>query len=209
MRAMHMPSLPTGWDLDAARAAYQAQGWVKLPGFFGSELVSAVLDGLATGTFEPRSHGQFGSEVCLAASPLLERLERMMNDESTRRFADELTGAGPFGCFQGRIYRIVPGRGHGDGWHTDMVAGRMVAVSVNLSEHPYRGGVLRIRRAGETELLAEVPNLGLGDAVLFRLSHGLEHRISDIEGEEPKTAYAGWFRVRPEYADIAAGRANW
>jgi hypothetical protein len=90
-----------------------------------------------------------------------------------------------------------------------MIMGRMVAMSLNLGTEPYDGGTLQIRNATTQALLAEVPNAGPGDAVLFRLSHELEHRVTEVRGSVAKTAWAGWFRARPEYDDIVRGRANW
>ena len=33
----------------------------------------------------------------------------------------------------------------------------------------------------------------IGDAILFGLSDDLEHRVGDVHGAFPKTAFAGWF----------------
>jgi hypothetical protein len=38
-----------------------------------------------------------------------------------------------------------------------------------------------------------VNNTGFGDAILFRISKDLEHRVTEVVGEVAKTAYAGWF----------------
>jgi hypothetical protein len=45
--------------------------------------------------------------------------------------------------------------------------------------------------------LQEVTNTGLGDAIVFRLSDDLQHRINEVRGAQPKTAFAGWFRSDP------------
>jgi hypothetical protein len=51
-----------------------------------------------------------------------------------------------------------------------------------------------LRRKDSGQVLAHVANTGAGDALIFRISPHLQHRISDLEGAEPKTAFAGWFR---------------
>lgn len=194
--------------LDAARAHFERHGWVKLRAFFSPALLDLVQGELTDAAFAPKTHGELGRELCLGAGPLTARLMHLVNDAKLFGLVDRITDCGSIGCFEGRVYRLVPGTDHHDAWHTDMVMGRLVAMSVNLSRERYEGGELAIRSARTRALVASVPNLGYGDAVLFRLSHDLEHRVSDMRGLSPKTAYAGWFRLRPAFADIVAGRAG-
>ena len=42
-------------------------------------------------------------------------------------------------------------------------------------------------------------NPGVGDALMFRIAPQYEHRIADVTGQEPRTAFAGWFCSEPEY----------
>ncbi|MEO8053458.1 MAG: hypothetical protein ABI833_23915, partial [Acidobacteriota bacterium] len=58
------------------------------------------------------------------------------------------------------------------------------------------GGVFQLRANGSGEILCELPNIQSGDAILFRISGKLNHRVSPMQGNEPKTAFAGWFRNR-------------
>ena len=87
----------------------------------------------------------------------------------------------------------MPVAEHYDNWHDDLaVRERLVTMSVNLGPDYYGGGVLQLRHTGADNILAEVHNTGLGDALLFRLAPGLEHRVTRIESGV-KTALAGWF----------------
>ena len=70
-------------------------------------------------------------------------------------------------------------------------------MSINLSSEIYSGGVLQIRDCPSQRIVHEVANVGFGDGVVFRLNDSLEHRITDVEGSVPKTAFAGWFRSQP------------
>ena len=101
---------------------------------------------------------------------------------------------------------MVPGAGHYDSWHTDASQARMVAMSVNLGTDPYRGGRLQIRDADTRRILHEVANVGDGDAVLFRISRQLAHRVTPVEGTVAKTALAGWFRAEPDYQRLMRQR---
>jgi hypothetical protein len=73
-----------------------------------------------------------------------------------------------------------------------------------LSTDVYEGGVLQIRRAGSQQILCEAHNTGFGDALVFRVDTGLEHRITPVEGNVPKTAMAGWFKSKPEARSLFA-----
>jgi hypothetical protein len=102
------------------------------------------------------------------------------------------------------VYRVAPGYGHYDSWHDDIVGDRMVAMSVNLSTEIYSGGLLQIREKQSKRIVQEVANVGFGDGVVFRLDDSLQHRITDIKGEVPKTAFAGWFQSRPDFLTLLA-----
>jgi hypothetical protein len=67
-------------------------------------------------------------------------------------------------------------------------------MSINLALHPYQGGVFRLRDETSGRILCDLSNTGAGDAILFRISSGLKHMVTAIEGLVPKTAFAGWFR---------------
>jgi hypothetical protein len=99
--------------------------------------------------------------------------------------------------------------GHADDWHNDAMAGRLIAMSLNLSPRGFNGGVFEMRERKSRRMLAEIANTGLGDAILFRLSRDFEHRVSAVETGEPKTAFAGWFSndqtVRERMSQESAG----
>jgi hypothetical protein len=120
-----------------------------------------------------------------------------MNDEKLFQFIEDITGCDRINCFEGRVYRVNPNEGHHDSWHNDIGEGRLVGMSLNLSREVYSGGRLQIRERESGTLISEAVNTGSGDAVIFRLSRDLQHRITEVEGSASKTAFAGWFRSRP------------
>jgi hypothetical protein len=128
-----------------------------------------------------------------------------MNDEQLFRLLEEVTGCGRIRCFRGRVYRMLPGPEFYHGWHDDVAGSRLAAMSINLSGEAYRGGVLQIREAGSKRILQEVANPGAGDAVVFRVSRQLEHRINEVEGCVPRTALAGFFESEPDYRTVFRG----
>jgi hypothetical protein len=126
----------------------------------------------------------------------------LVNDERLFRLLEEVTGCGRIGCFRGRVYRMIPGPEFYHGWHDDVAGSRLAAMSINLSGEAYRGGVLQIREAGSKRILQEVANPGAGDAVVFRVSRQLEHRITEVEGCVPRTALAGFFESEPDHRTV-------
>jgi hypothetical protein len=96
------------------------------------------------------------------------------------------------------VYRMLPGPQHADSWHDDLKEGRMLAMSINLGDEGYVGGLLEIRDRASKHTLYRARNTGPGDALIFRLDPTLEHRVTGVEGNVPKTAYAGWFMPGPD-----------
>ena len=94
---------------------------------------------------------------------------------------------------------MIPDCGHYDSWHDDLIEHRIIAMSINLSTEIYSGGLLQIRNRNSEEIIQEVANVGFGDAIVFRLANSLQHRITNVEGIVPKTAFAGWFRSQPDF----------
>jgi 2-oxoglutarate-Fe(II)-dependent oxygenase superfamily protein len=179
-----------------------------LPTFLPKDLLEAVGREVDRGAFYERTHSGIddNKELCMRTNTVAAGLLHvLLNSEELFDLVERVTGCGRIGCFRGRVYRVVPGCGHRDAWHSDVARHRLVAMSINLSRRPYRGGVLQLRAAKSRRILRDVPNLGYGDAILFRIADGLEHRITDIEGNTPKTAFAGWFHSRPSFKKIVEG----
>ena len=129
-------------------------------------------------------------------------LNFLVNDPIVLRFVEQMSGCRALTGFVGRVYRVSAGLQHADSWHADLHAGHEVGMSVNLGIEPFDGGVFEIRRSGSAETLAAVANIGPGDAILFPIGDGLEHRISPMRGPVAKTALAGWFGSARDYRDV-------
>jgi hypothetical protein len=116
-----------------------------------------------------------------------------LNDARFLDLARHVTRRADIRSLRGIITRRVPGAGHGDAWHNDMVDGRVAVLSINLSADPYQGGLLQIREGTEGPIVFEHGSTVAGDAVLFKLDAGLKHRVTPPEGA-PRTVFAGFFR---------------
>lgn len=183
----------------ALRQEFEQRRWARIPDFLSGHRLQRTHDAIERGEFEVLEHGGLKTELCMRPTgPAHPLLYFLTNDPHLFELVREGTGCGRIGCFTGRVYRMLAGPEGEDSWHDDLVSGRMVAMSVNLSAAPYSGGLLEIRDAESKQVLERVPNTGPGDAIMFMLDRSLEHRVTAVEGDAPKTAYAGWFRSEPE-----------
>jgi hypothetical protein len=194
-------------EVAALQARFRAHHAVKLPSFLEPSFLAKLQTHLHAATFTPKSHGDIGHELICLDSPAADALLFVLNDPGLFRLITELTGISPIGCFIGRIYRMTATTAHHESWHSDVGDHRLLALSINLSEAPYRGGttVLREQACPDTERRLE--NLTPGDALLFRIDPALEHAITDVEPGPPKTAWAGWFRSAPSFREVLSKKA--
>lgn len=186
-------------DIELARADFERQDWVRLPGLLNQDLWNVIQQQLAAVTFEEKSASIY-PELNVSDGALL----LLLNNPQLFKIIEQITGCCQIGCFRGRIYRIAPGVNHRLEWHTDLNGTRLVALTINLNTQVYQGGMLSIREAKTKRMLGELSNTGFGDAILFRIDERLEHQVSDVEGTVPKTALAGWFESEPHYRTLLA-----
>jgi hypothetical protein len=198
--------LASAGQLALAREQFQACGYLNLRALLEPRLLTTLLDAIDRSEFRHRVHGGIGTELCAEQGPASGTLELLMNDPRLFETISAITGCQAIGCFEGRVYRLNPVSGHYDSWHSDVGQDRLVALSLNLGREPFEGGLLQIRRADSPEIIAEIANRATGDAVIFRIDPSLRHRVGPVEGHVPRTAYAGWFRSRPDFRVLLGER---
>ena len=181
-------------DIERCRIEFDEKHCVLLPKLLEPPLLDFLLERLEQGLWQDRVHEDIGNEVVLEDASARGLLHFVANAPAFLKIVQEITGCGPLTQFRGRIYRFVPNSGHYDSWHNDNGNGRLVAMSLNLSLRGYEGGVFQLREWSSKRILAEIANTGWGDATLFRISGELEHQVTEVTGEQPKTAFAGWFK---------------
>lgn len=194
-------------DLERLRFQFDQQHCIRLPGLLEPELLQVFHDQIERGEFSERIHEGIGSnkELCMLDHPTAVRLHFLLNGQKLFQIVQEITRCGRIGCFMGRVYRVIPGHGHHDSWHNDLVEHRMIAMSINLSAETYAGGILQIRDRDSKQILHEVANTGFGDVIIFRLARNLQHRITEVQGTVSKTAFAGWFMSQPDFLSSSVG----
>jgi hypothetical protein len=159
-------------QLRSTREHFEQHNYLRLPGFIEPGLLRVIQRYVKGARFEEREY-KVGRELTLSNSPLAGVLYVLMNDPKLFRVIRRVTGCGPIGCFTSRLYQMVARPGQAFTWHDDMANDRKVAISINLSDARYHGGTLQIRERprGVCEV---VPNLGFGDAIIFRVAEHLE-----------------------------------
>jgi hypothetical protein len=181
---------------------FDQQQCVKLGGFLEATLLDDIRAQVRRGAFHEFAHGSLATELRLEIGVCTGLLHFLTNDPQLFRLVESVSGCAGIRSFAGRVYRRFPGR-HYDNWHGDATdARRLIGMSVNLSTEIYEGGVFEIRDVDTERPLASLPNVGFGDAILFRLSHALEHRVSSVRGACPKTAFAGWFFAELDFERV-------
>lgn len=191
-------------DIERLRQEFEQRHCLRFPHILEPNLMERLHRQIEEAEFAERIHERIGSnkELCMADNVIRGVLNVLLNSEELFGLVEPITECGPIGCFTGRVYRMMPGCGHHDAWHGDVGESRLVALSINLSKEVYAGGVLQIRDRESGEILNEVANTGFGDAIVFKLCPRLEHRVTDVKGTIPKTAFAGWFQSQPDFRSM-------
>jgi hypothetical protein len=183
-----------GWP--ALAAAFASDRRLLLPGLVGPRLLARVLARLKSATFSTRVATRVhppAVDLKLQDPILHGTLQYLLNDTRVIELVRAVAGIPSITGYVGAVYRLLPGHGHRDSWHSDADGNRRVGLTVNLSEGPFEGGELELRDRRSRRVLWRVHNGGSGDGLLFPIDAALQHRIRPMGGTAAKTALAGWF----------------
>lgn len=192
-------SIGSNRDVRLMRDEFERHHCVRLPQLLTDGLLERILRQVDEGEFTVREHPGISTELCMESGKAPAMLMFLTNDAGLFELVRAITGCDRIGMFNGRLYRMMPGPDHEDSWHEDLKDTRMVAMSINLTPARYAGGVLEIRDRQSKEVLHRAVHAGTGDALLFRISRQLQHRVTPVEGEVARTAWAGWFMGGPDF----------
>lgn len=181
-------------DLRALRAQFQRDHYIILPKLIEPDLLATILQRVEAAPSVKKEYNGIIAESIIDDPITYNLFLFLLGIPEFQRLIQRITGCRRIANFKGRIYTLNPTTGDRIVWHTDVCDHRMVTFSLNLTAKEYRGGTLQIRYRGSEEILHEVHNTGLGDALLLRVANKLFHRVLPVEGDVPRTAMAGWFR---------------
>lgn len=171
-------------------------------------LLEEIMRRVDAAPFLTKNDGDIARELCMDDNVTKAMMEFFPNNPNFLRVVEQITGQPQLGEFVGRVYRMTSSEGHWDSWHNDCCNQRVVTMSLNLSRHAYSGGTLQIKLRHSGEIIQEVHNTGFGDALLFRISKQLMHRVQNVIGDIPKTAFAGWFLEVEDFLSNLRKRSN-
>ncbi len=194
--------------LDSLRKDYNRDNYIILPQLYESSLLDEIMKRVDAARFLPRDHDGIAKELCMDDKITSAMLMFFPNNPAFLRLIEQIIGQSRVGEFDGRVYRMNSTDGHFDHWHNDRSDNRVATMSVCLSRETFSGGALQLKFAGSDEILHEIRNAGFGDALLFRISQDLVHRVQGITGDVPKTAFAGWFLEGEDFLMKLRNRAN-
>jgi SAM-dependent methyltransferase len=192
--------------LRSLRAAFERHHCVRLPGFLDRPVLERVHRYVDEGEFEVRQYEGIRTELCMDGGKAAELLLLLINDPHLFGLVRETTGCRRIGRFDGSVYRVMPGREGEDSWHGEIFGHGVVEMSLDLSTRPYSGGVLETRDRHSHEVLHRGVNTEPGDALLVRLAPSVQHRVTAVEGDSPRTVYAGRFRLFKRDSDSKLAR---
>jgi hypothetical protein len=128
-----------------------------------------------------------------STDPLMIALHFVLNRPELFELVSEVSGVDMPGNFLGRVHRTEPSSDLHIDWHDDFIDGRVLGLNLNLSTEPFSGGLFQIR-GPDRQTCGEVHFENPGDAFLFRIGDGWQHRLTPVEGGV-RTVGVGWFRT--------------
>jgi hypothetical protein len=193
---------PCGVAVDAGavlrlRDEFRVQHCVLLEGLLDHALLDLLRPRLAAGTWADFTHEGIGTEVILNDDLALNILHFAINAPAVLDAVRVISDCPDITWYDGRIFRMDPAAGHYDSWHSDVMDGRLIGMSVNLSFAGYEGGEFEMREVSTDRRVGKIANHTLGNASLFRIDGQFQHRVGALAGTRPRTAFAGWFKSGP------------
>ena len=106
-----------------------------------------------------------------------------------------MTGCGTLDSVFGRITCLTAGSDLKLRWHDDLKINprHRLAITINLSTDNYTGGIFKLRKKNSNELSFSYQHNVKGDALIFKVDHALEHRVTPLTAGGPRIVWAGWF----------------
>jgi hypothetical protein len=184
-------------DLAELNSQFEQSHVFRVPGLLHPDLIQFISARLESCIWITRTDGAIAQESVPDNPTLAGVLNFAANTSEFLDVIRRITQCHQIARFGGRVYRMGSSTDYFDSWHADMRGthqDRLVGMSINLGLRPYQGGVFRLRDEASGAVLCELPNTSQGDAIFFRISPALKHMVTPVQGSEPKTAFAGWFR---------------
>jgi len=194
-------------DLRSLRASFKQQHCARLSRFLSRPLLHRIQRYVEEGTFAAHPYGGISTELCIDAGKAPELMFLLLNDPHLFALVQRITGCGRIGRIDGGVRRVMPGLAQQEPWHGEIFGHGQVEISIDLSERPYSGGMLETRDRDHAVLYGRI-DTEPGDAVLVRLAPFVQHRLTAVRSDSPRTAYVGRFTLFKSGSDSKLARSR-
>jgi hypothetical protein len=186
-------------ERDAALAAQFAQRHVlELPELIQPDVMAILAPAIRAARFVPGWEDGVGGRLRERPTRVGNLLCLLLRGQKLRDWLARITGISPLVAVNGAVARFECEGGQSLDWHNDLdKSGRVLAVTINIGEAPYDGGLFEMRRCDTGEILFRHNHHRPGSALVFRVSKALEHRVTPVSAGGPRTVFSGWYLRKP------------
>ena len=158
------------------------------------DLLASLLRLCREGHFEPNEVEDLGHREVENPQRAGRTLTHVLKRADLIGWVERATGCGPLETVEGRVVRARANNHDQLLWHDDLdEPRRRLAITINLSEHGYEGGLFELREKRTEKLLATHRHLEPGTALIFDVAYDIEHRVLPVTAGGPRCVYTGWF----------------
>lgn len=188
-----LPRDPCHWE--KLRETFRDCHVIAIPGFLDVGFVSLLRGFLEKSVFRAQPIVQLGERHVEAPPGIIGKaLTAGLRRPNLLRFLEETTDCGVLGSVEGELATYTPQPRQALSWHDDRNdPRRRLAITINLGDAYYEGGTFELRKKHSGQLLCWHTHRAVGDALIFRVSDDLEHRVVPVLAGGPRHVYAGWF----------------
>lgn len=158
------------------------------------DLLASLMRLCREGRFESNEVKHLGHREVESPQRAGRALTHVLKRADLIGWVERATGCGSLETIDGRVVRAHANNHDQLLWHDDLDdPRRRLAITINLSEHGYEGGLFELREKRTERLLAAHHHSAPGTALIFDVRHDIEHRVLPVTSGGPRCVYTGWF----------------
>jgi hypothetical protein len=179
---------------EAVAGAFSEHRAIACAGAIEPGLLATLMRFCREGQFEPDEVEGLGHREVESPQRAGRTLSLALKRAELIDWVERATGCGPLATIEGRVVRARANRLDQLTWHDDLdLPRRRLAITINLSEHAYEGGLFELREKRTGRLLASHLHREPGTALIFDVAQDVEHRVLPVTSGGPRCVYTGWF----------------
>jgi hypothetical protein len=177
---------------------FAASGSLYFRNFLAADALDVVRDICRAASFEDVTTAKLGHMEVERPRRAGFALSMALSQPALLSWLEAATGRGTLRKADGRVAQARAGQAHQLDWHDDQTdPSRKLAITVDLSDHPYEGGLFELRERESRRVCTSHQHDTAGGALIFEVSDRFEHRILPVTAGGPRRVYTGWFYAPP------------